>query len=114
MATVVALHAHPDDEIILTGGTLAKLAHTGHRTVIVVASDGQFDGAVAPRLRELQASARVRIQDRTVSAVRVAEVFDPGHAENFGPDEQCSSGRTSMRPLNAWHRSSWKNARMCC
>ena len=26
MATVVAFHAHPDDEVLLTGGTLARLA----------------------------------------------------------------------------------------
>src|SRR5262249_49085809 len=26
MATVVAFHAHPDDEVILTGGTLARAA----------------------------------------------------------------------------------------
>ena len=24
MATVVAFHAHPDDEVLLTGGTLAR------------------------------------------------------------------------------------------
>jgi len=33
MATVVAFHAHPDDEVLLTGGTLARLAAEGHRTV---------------------------------------------------------------------------------
>lgn len=32
MATVVAFHAHPDDEVLLTGGTLARLAAEGHRT----------------------------------------------------------------------------------
>jgi len=37
MATVVAFHAHPDDEVLLTGGTLARLAAEGHRTVVVVA-----------------------------------------------------------------------------
>jgi LmbE family N-acetylglucosaminyl deacetylase len=26
MATVVAFHAHPDDEVLLTGGTIARLA----------------------------------------------------------------------------------------
>ena len=29
MATVVAFHAHPDDEVLLTGGTLARLAAEG-------------------------------------------------------------------------------------
>jgi LmbE family N-acetylglucosaminyl deacetylase len=40
MATVVAFHAHPDDEVLLTGGTLARLAAEGHRVVIAVATDG--------------------------------------------------------------------------
>lgn len=31
MATVLAFHAHPDDEVVLTGGTLARLAAEGHR-----------------------------------------------------------------------------------
>jgi hypothetical protein len=39
MATVVAFHAHPDDEVLLTGGTLARLAAEGHRVVIAVACD---------------------------------------------------------------------------
>jgi LmbE family N-acetylglucosaminyl deacetylase len=40
MATVVSFHAHPDDEALLTGGTLAMLSARGHRVVIVVACDG--------------------------------------------------------------------------
>lgn len=60
MATVVAFHAHPDDETLLTGGTLAELSAAGHRTVIVVATDGHMadlDGRKALRLGELEASA---------------------------------------------------------
>ena len=45
MATVVAFHAHPDDEALLTGGTLARLAAEGHRVVIVVATDGIVQAA---------------------------------------------------------------------
>ena len=38
--TLVAFHAHPDDEALLTAGTLAKAAAAGHRVVLVVATDG--------------------------------------------------------------------------
>jgi len=41
MATIVAFHAHPDDECISTGGTLAKAADEGHRVVIVWATNGE-------------------------------------------------------------------------
>ncbi|MGH9282177.1 MAG: PIG-L deacetylase family protein [Acidimicrobiales bacterium] len=39
---VVFLHAHPDDEAIFTGGTMVKLAETGHRVVLVVATGGEL------------------------------------------------------------------------
>ena len=38
--TVVAFHAHPDDETLLTGGTLARIIAEGHRVVLVVATLG--------------------------------------------------------------------------
>lgn len=38
--TVVSVHAHPDDESLLTGGTLARAAAEGHRVVLVVATAG--------------------------------------------------------------------------
>jgi LmbE family N-acetylglucosaminyl deacetylase len=64
MATVVAFHAHPDDEVVLTGGTLARIAAEGHRVVVVAATDG-FVGeppdftSTVDRIAELEASARV-------------------------------------------------------
>jgi len=92
--TVVAFHAHPDDEALLSGGTLAKLASQGHRVVIVVATDGSMGQAPgrrqapgprqAPgrRLRELQASAK------TLGAARVAHLgyADSGHGPVLFPD----------------------------
>lgn len=38
--TLVSVHAHPDDEALLTGGTLARAAAEGHRVVLVTATDG--------------------------------------------------------------------------
>ena len=40
--TVVFFHAHPDDEAIFTGGTIARLADSGHRVVLVVATKGEL------------------------------------------------------------------------
>lgn len=58
VATLLAFHAHPDDEVLLTGGTLARLAAEGHRVVIVVACDG---AVMMPngRLDEFRASAAI-------------------------------------------------------
>ncbi|MBO1413050.1 PIG-L family deacetylase [Streptomyces sp. FH025] len=73
--TLMAVHAHPDDEATGTGGTLARYAAEGVRTVLVTCTDGgcgDGPGGVKPgedghdpaavaavRLRELQASCRI-------------------------------------------------------
>ncbi|MDX6393940.1 MAG: hypothetical protein QOJ73_5003 [Streptosporangiaceae bacterium] len=63
VATVLAFHAHPDDEVLLTGSTLAGLAAEGNRVVVVMATDGVMGAATGPgggrRLEELRASAAV-------------------------------------------------------
>lgn len=41
MATAVFFHAHPDDEAIATGGSMAKAAAEGHRVVLVFATKGE-------------------------------------------------------------------------
>ncbi|HEX2038170.1 MAG TPA: PIG-L family deacetylase [Acidimicrobiales bacterium] len=44
MGSVVFFHAHPDDEAIFTGGTMALLAERGERVVLVVATRGELGG----------------------------------------------------------------------
>jgi LmbE family N-acetylglucosaminyl deacetylase len=41
MSTLVFFHAHPDDECISTGGSMARAAAEGHRVVLVVATSGE-------------------------------------------------------------------------
>ncbi|MHB8681006.1 MAG: PIG-L family deacetylase [Acidimicrobiales bacterium] len=52
MATAVFFHAHPDDEAIATGGTMAAMAAAGHRVILVTATRGELgevpDGFLAP------------------------------------------------------------------
>ncbi|MFF4697660.1 PIG-L deacetylase family protein [Streptomyces chattanoogensis] len=87
MATLLAFHAHPDDEVLLTGGTLARAAAEGHRVVVVVAADGLM-GAVpegadeAPRMAELRASAAL------LGVARVVHLgyADSGHGPVLYPD----------------------------
>ena len=40
LSTLVFLHAHPDDESISTGGTIARAVAEGHRVVLVVGTHG--------------------------------------------------------------------------
>lgn len=70
MATVTFFHAHPDDEAIATGGTMALLADEGHRVVLVTATRGELgeipDGLLGPgesladrRTAELSEAGRI-------------------------------------------------------
>ena len=40
--TLLAVHAHPDDEALFTGGVLARYAAEGVRTVLVTCTDGDL------------------------------------------------------------------------
>lgn len=70
MATLVTFHAHPDDEAIACGGTMARAAAAGHRVVLVTATSGECgevaEGVLAPgetlgerRREELAAAAGI-------------------------------------------------------
>jgi len=70
MATLVSFHAHPDDEAIACGGTMAMAAEAGHRVVLVTATAGECgevpDGILAPgetlgerRQKELAEAAEI-------------------------------------------------------
>ncbi len=83
MATVVAFHAHPDDEVVLTGGTLARAAAAGHRVVVVTATDGRIhDSDDDTRLGELRSSTDILGAHR----LECLGYADSGHGPVFYPD----------------------------
>ncbi|MGB3829898.1 MAG: PIG-L family deacetylase [Ornithinimicrobium sp.] len=65
--TVVSFHAHPDDEALLTGGTLAKLASHGHRVVLVTATDGAA-GLTSTETHALGDLGQIRLHELERSA----------------------------------------------
>ena len=85
MATLVCFHAHPDDESIATGGTMARAVAEGHRVVLVVATDGaagltsqEFQDDIAgTRQAEVEVSARALGVARTVTLGSMVSVSLP-------------------------------------
>lgn len=85
--TLVLFHAHPDDEAIATGGTMARAKSEGHRVVLVAATRGEL-GEYAPdaldpgellvdrRVAELHAAAEILGADR----VAFLDYLDSGMA----------------------------------
>jgi LmbE family N-acetylglucosaminyl deacetylase len=87
VSTVVSFHAHPDDEVLLTGGTLARAAHEGHRVVLVVATDGGagLSGDALFRRPEL---ARVRRTETRAAAAALGVA----RVEFLGYDDSGDDG----------------------
>ena len=109
--TLVAFHAHPDDEALLTSGTLARAAAEGHRVVVVVATDG--DLGLASR-RRMPADGRLgarRLEElrRSASVLGVARVVYLGYADSgLGPEllpDPAGPGPVRQRPARGGRRS---------
>jgi LmbE family N-acetylglucosaminyl deacetylase len=76
MGTLVSLHAHPDDESIITAGTMALAASHGHRVVLVVATRGELGEPVPGVLADgeqlgVRRSAETHASAAAIGAERV-------------------------------------------
>lgn len=86
--TLMAVHAHPDDEAIGTGGILARAAAEGIRTVLVTCTGGEMgeinpETQVAPeRLRE--------VRERELRAA--CEILNVSHLELLGYRDSGMAG----------------------
>lgn len=81
--TLVSFHAHPDDESLLTGGTLAAAAAQGHRVVLVTATAGErgLAGTTDGQGAEL-ARLRLRELHQAADALGCARVVPLGYADS--------------------------------
>ena len=57
--TLLAVHAHPDDEVIGTGGVLARYSAAGARVALVCATRGEVGEIVDPTMNEEEARPRL-------------------------------------------------------
>ena len=70
--TLLAVHAHPDDECISTGGILARYTAEGARTVLVTCTDGAVGEISDPALATPENLASVRSRELD-EAVRILD-----------------------------------------
>jgi len=91
MATAVFFHAHPDDEAIQTGGTMAKMAAAGHRVVLVTATRGELgevpEGLLAP--------GETLAQRRAVELAAACEVLGVARHEYLGYRDSGMAGEAT-------------------
>jgi LmbE family N-acetylglucosaminyl deacetylase len=104
--TLVSFHAHPDDEALLTGGTLARAAAAGHRVVLVVATDGE--AGLASQSGAGADLGRTRVDELAASAEALgcARVVRLGHPDSGWRDSrQPSEGVFCRLPVDVAARS---------
>ena len=100
--TLLTVHAHPDDETIGTGGSMAKAVEAGRRVVLVTCTRGEMGEIVVPemdtpdnhrRLGEIRAGEL----ERAMGALGVTEW------ENLGYHDSDMMGRAGNRdPRSFW------------
>ena len=83
--TVVSFHAHPDDEALLTAGTLARAAADGHRVVLVVATAGEAGLADLDAPGATLGETRRRELAVSAAAIGAARVEVLGYADSGYP-----------------------------
>src|ERR1017187_9240945 len=91
--TLMAVHAHPDDEASSTGGVLARYADEGVRTVLITCTNGEFGdgpGGVKPGMdgHDEAAVAQTRLAELRESAkiLGVTELETLGHHDSRMPE----------------------------
>jgi LmbE family N-acetylglucosaminyl deacetylase len=83
MATLVFVHAHPDDEASATAGSMARAAAEGHRVVLVVCTNGDH-GESPDDLAdgETLVDRRRRETERSGAALGVARIAWLGYRDS--------------------------------
>lgn len=97
MATIVFLHAHPDDEASSTAGTMTRASAQGDRVVVVYATNG-LHGEVPEDLREGESIVARRRAEAEASAV----VTGTARVEWLGYDDSGMTGWESNQAPGAF------------
>lgn len=106
MATIVAFHAHPDDEVLLTGGTIARLAAEGRRVIIVMACDGDmWDGPVRAGGRGGSGGKLFARLARPLLLLRLLTGYRAGDMRGYGMPRSAITHRVDVRRHGAQKRA---------
>ncbi len=98
--SAVFFHAHPDDEAIFTGGTMARLAADGVRVVVVIATGGELGAAAlgGSSLADCRA-AETRAACACLGVARV-EFLGYGDSGLLGPGDAMPVGAFALAPVD--------------
>jgi N-acetyl-1-D-myo-inositol-2-amino-2-deoxy-alpha-D-glucopyranoside deacetylase len=98
----MTVHAHPDDESIGTGGTMAKAVAAGHRVVLVTCTRGEMGEIVVPELDTPENHRRLG-ELRAVELERAMAQLGVTEWENLGYHDSDMMGRAGNHdPRSFW------------
>src|SRR5256886_6958800 len=107
MATLLLVHAHPDDEAISTGGVMLKAKAHGHRVVLVAATRGEAgkiynmdEEASRPRLGEI----------RTQELMNAAEILGVDRLEFLGYRDSGMVDTADNKDPRSFHQAKLEEA----
>ncbi|WP_065959675.1 PIG-L family deacetylase [Curtobacterium sp. UCD-KPL2560] len=93
---VLFVHAHPDDETLVSGGTIATLLELGAEVTVLTATRGERGEVLVPELASIVGDgARVAAHRETEIAAALAALGGPAHLWLGGP---------GARPTDLPHR----------
>jgi mycothiol conjugate amidase Mca len=104
--TLLAVHAHPDDECLSTGGILARYAAAGVRTVLVTCTDGAVGEISDPALATPENLVEVRSHELDDS-VRVLHI---GRSVRLGYRDSGMAGTADNDDKRSFLQSSFDEA----
>jgi LmbE family N-acetylglucosaminyl deacetylase len=100
MATLLLVHAHPDDESIATGGVMMRARQDGHRVVLVTSTRGE-EGEIH---NMDEAETRPRLADvRTEELRRSCEILGVDRLEFLGYRDSGMAGTPSNDDPRSFH-----------
>ncbi|MDD0858991.1 PIG-L family deacetylase [Arthrobacter alpinus] len=98
-ATMLFVHAHPDDETIVTGATMAAAAAAGARVVLVTCTRGELGEVIPPELAHLE----VKTGD-----VNIPLATDPDDAGPLAEGESAPGAGLALERETSWQRR-WRH-----
>jgi N-acetyl-1-D-myo-inositol-2-amino-2-deoxy-alpha-D-glucopyranoside deacetylase len=100
--TLMTIHAHPDDETIATGGTMAAAVAAGRRVVLVTCTRGELGEIVVPDLDTPDNHRRLG-ELRAVELERAMGRLGVTEWENLGYRDSDMMGRVgNLDPRSFW------------
>ena len=107
--TIMIVHAHPDDEVIGSGGTFLRYAEEGRSTVLVCSTGGEEGEIVDPSYNQDEAKPHLG-EIRRVELLAAAYILKISSLELLGYRDSGMAGTASNANPDCFHQADFLEA----